>query len=101
MQAQDLLTRASEGCGGCALQLTAELGGLAWIQYMRWARRVETVNDSRKIFVRSRRWPECPWQVRNPCPRCTFFPWPLNRVVPCGNSGYQVWAMTQCVALFH
>ncbi|CAL8466443.1 g5979 [Coccomyxa elongata] len=44
-------------------QLTPELGGLAWIQYMRWARRADSVNASRKVFVRCRKWRECPWQV--------------------------------------
>lgn len=44
-------------------QLTPELGALAWIQYMRWARRADSVNASRKIFVRCRKWRECPWQV--------------------------------------
>ncbi|EIE19849.1 Suf-domain-containing protein, partial [Coccomyxa subellipsoidea C-169] len=44
-------------------QLSPELGGLAWVQYMRWSRRAESVNASRKLFVRCRKWPECPWQV--------------------------------------
>jgi hypothetical protein len=47
-------------------QLSPELGGLAWVQYMRWSRRAESVNASRKLFVRCRKWPNCPWQVRPP-----------------------------------
>jgi len=45
------------------VQLTPDLMGLAWIQYMRWARRADSVNASRKLFVKARKWPQCPWQV--------------------------------------
>ena len=30
---------------------------------MRWARRADGVTGARKLFVRSRKWPDCPWQV--------------------------------------
>ena len=45
------------------VQLAHDLAGLAWIQYMRWARRADSVNASRKLFVKARKWPRCPWQV--------------------------------------
>ena len=47
------------------MQLEPDLAGLAWIQYMRWARRADSVNASRKLFVKARKWPHCPWQVGN------------------------------------
>ena len=47
----------------CAVQLSPDLAGLAWIQYMRWARRADSVNASRKLFVKARKWPQCSWQV--------------------------------------
>ena len=47
------------------VQLAPDLAGLAWIQYMRWARRADSVNASRKLFVKARKWPRCPWQVGN------------------------------------
>ena len=49
----------------CAAQLSPDLAGLAWIQYMRWARRADSVNASRKLFVKARKWPQCSWQVRS------------------------------------
>lgn len=52
-----------------AVQLSTDLGALAWIQYMRWARRADSVNASRKLFVKARKWPQCPWQARNSCTR--------------------------------
>ncbi|KAK9838494.1 hypothetical protein WJX81_002771 [Elliptochloris bilobata] len=46
-----------------ALQLSPELGSLAWVHYMRWARRADGLAASRKLFIRSRKWPACGWQV--------------------------------------
>ena len=45
-------------------QLPPELGSLAWVHYMRWARRSDGLAASRKLFIRSRKWPQCGWQVR-------------------------------------
>jgi hypothetical protein len=50
---------------GAPVQLAPDLAGLAWIQYMRWARRADSVNASRKLLVKARKWPHCPWQVGN------------------------------------
>ena len=36
---------------------------LAWVMYMRFARRSVGVKHSRDVFGRARRWEECPWQV--------------------------------------
>ena len=52
-------------CSSGAAQLSPDLAGLAWIQYMRWARRADSVNASRKLFVKARKWPQCSWQVRS------------------------------------
>lgn len=40
-----------------------EAGTLLWIQYMCFARRVDGVAMSRKIFLRARRWHGCSWQA--------------------------------------
>ena len=53
------------GKKGAPVQLAPDLAGLAWIQYMRWARRADSVNAARKLFVKARKWPHCPWQVNN------------------------------------
>ncbi len=47
----------------CA-QLPPDQGALAWVQYMRWARRADGLAASRKLFIRSRKWPACGWQAR-------------------------------------
>jgi cleavage stimulation factor subunit 3 len=36
---------------------------LSWIMYMRFARRAMSVKASREVFMRARKWAECPWQV--------------------------------------
>ena len=42
-------------------------GSLIWIQYMRFSRRAEGVNVSRRLFThRARKWPRCAWQVSRP-----------------------------------
>ena len=45
-------------------QLPPDQGALAWVQYMRWARRADGLAASRKLFIRSRKWPACGWQAR-------------------------------------
>jgi hypothetical protein len=47
-----------------APQLGEEAGALAWVGYMRWARSADGVTGARKLFVRARKWPRCPWQAR-------------------------------------
>lgn len=43
--------------------LTRELKTLAWIQYMRFVRRVDGLMASRKLFMRARKWPGLQWQA--------------------------------------
>mmetsp|Transcript_19714 Transcript_19714/g.54740 ORF Transcript_19714/g.54740 Transcript_19714/m.54740 type:complete len:821 (-) Transcript_19714:318-2780(-) len=41
-----------------------EARALAWILYMRFARRALGVKESREVFIRAKKtWAECPWQV--------------------------------------
>ena len=56
----------------CCAQLPPDLAGLAWVQYMRWARRADSVSASRKLFVKARKWPQCPWQVHASLSTCCF-----------------------------
>ena len=58
-----LHTLPVERRGACA-QLPPEQGALAWVHYMRWARRADGLAASRKLFIRSRKWPACSWQAR-------------------------------------
>lgn len=42
--------------------LDAEQGTLVWIQYMRFARRVEGLMAARKLFLRARKWSALRWE---------------------------------------
>lgn len=42
--------------------LDAKQGTLVWIQYMRFARRVEGLMAARKLFLRARKWPLLRWE---------------------------------------
>ena len=44
-------------------QLSPEQSTLAWIQYQRFSRRSESVQSSRKIFMRARKAPGSQWHV--------------------------------------
>lgn len=43
--------------------LPPDLRSLAWIQYQRFSRRAQGVQESRKVFMRARRQEGCSWQV--------------------------------------
>ncbi|PRW58683.1 Suf-domain-containing [Chlorella sorokiniana] len=58
-QAQEQAQQAQQG----GVQLSAEQGTLAWIQYMRFARRAEGIMAARKLFMRARKWPDMRWQA--------------------------------------
>ncbi|KAI3433457.1 hypothetical protein D9Q98_003270 [Chlorella vulgaris] len=45
------------------IHLTPEEGTLAWIQYMRFARRTEGIMAARKLFMRARKWGAMRWQA--------------------------------------
>eukprot|EP00951_Prasinocladus_malaysianus_P032685 scaffold319308_cov56-Prasinocladus_malaysianus.AAC.1 len=36
---------------------------LSWILYQRFVRRAKGTQDSRQVFIRARKWADCPWQV--------------------------------------
>jgi hypothetical protein len=43
--------------------LSPEAGTLAWIQYMRFARRAGGITAARRLFLRARRWPALRWEA--------------------------------------
>eukprot|EP00873_Tetraselmis_striata_P025377 jgi/Tetstr1/445641/TSEL_003446.t1 len=45
------------------VQAGLEARALSWVLYMRFARRARSVKASREVFMRARKWAECPWQV--------------------------------------
>ena len=49
----------------CSLppQLTPEQSTLAWIQYQRFSRRAESLQASRKVFMRARKAPGSLWHL--------------------------------------
>ncbi|WIA36938.1 hypothetical protein OEZ86_008179 [Tetradesmus obliquus] len=51
-----------EPAGGPIAALPPDQHALAWIQYMRFCRR-ESLLASRKMFIRAKKAPRCPWQV--------------------------------------
>ncbi|KAL4431075.1 hypothetical protein ABPG75_006331 [Micractinium tetrahymenae] len=51
---------AQQQAGG---QLSEEPGTLAWIQYMRFARRTEGIMAARKLFMRARKWAGMRWEA--------------------------------------
>ncbi|PSC73688.1 Suf-domain-containing [Micractinium conductrix] len=62
-QAPPQQTAAAQQAQQAGMQLSEEAGTLAWIQYMRFARRAEGIMAARKLFMRARKWPAMGWQA--------------------------------------
>eukprot|EP00879_Flechtneria_rotunda_P025212 GHRR01026781.1.p1 GENE.GHRR01026781.1~~GHRR01026781.1.p1 ORF type:complete len:542 (+),score=148.52 GHRR01026781.1:427-2052(+) len=53
---------APQPAGGPIASLPPDQHALVWVQYMRFSRRIESINFARRLFIRARK-ARCPWQV--------------------------------------